>query len=238
MQLDIALTPTLYVQHPMRRRPHTAVVVDVLRATTTICAAFQAGAREVVPLNSLESLADFERDGFITAAERGGRKVGNATLGNSPTEYMQLDLAGARIAFSSTNGTVALFDAAGADRVLIGCFANLGALVQRLLHQSHDVVVVCSGWQLDFSLEDTLFAGALAQRLLDSGSYAAHSDSVSMALELYRVAADNLYDYCLRGTHIQRLQGMNYDADVRFALRPDTCPLVPELRDGRITCQQ
>ena len=77
---------------------HTTVAVDVLRATTAICAAFQSGVKEVVPLDSLEPLSEFHKNGYLRAAERGGRKIGEAECGNSPTEYLTMDLRGQRIA--------------------------------------------------------------------------------------------------------------------------------------------
>ena len=137
------------------------MAVDVLRATTAICAAFQAGAECIVPLDSLEALEPYRAQGFLRAAERGGRKIGDAEYGNSPTEYMSTDLHGKRIAYSTTNGTVSILRGGDADRTLVGCFANIDALSERLLAQPQDLVILCSGWKNDFSIEDTLFAGAL-----------------------------------------------------------------------------
>ena len=110
-QIELSLTPALYEWRTLKQG-HTTVAVDVLRATTAICAAFQAGAECIVPLDSLEALEPYRAQGYLRAAERGGRKIGDAEYGNSPTEYMSTDLHGKRIAYSTTNGTVSICAAA------------------------------------------------------------------------------------------------------------------------------
>lgn len=235
--IELCLSPALY---PFRtlQQGHNAVAVDVLRATTAVCAAFMAGAEEVVPLLSLDELESYRQQGYLRAAERGGKKIDNAECGNSPTEYLTMDLHGQRLAYSTTNGTVCILKAADADHTWVGSFANIGALTQKLLSAPHPLVIVCSGWKNSCSVEDTLFAGALCQRLIDSGCYASTDDAVQMALDLWQSACHDPYQYALhKASHVQRLLafGPQAAADIEFAFRPDTCPLVPELHDGRLT---
>lgn len=224
MKIEVILSPTLY-DGRLLQEPCTAVAVDVLRATTAICTMFAAGAREVVPLTSLEALKGYGEKGYLIAAERGGRKVEGAMLGNSPTEYGRMNLEGARIAFSSTNGTVSITRAIGNNRVAAGAFANIGALCRWILQKEDDVVVVCSGWKGDPSLEDTLFAGALICKLGDKAAPA--NDAANMAVDLYRLAQNDVEGYCKKATHVHRLLGMNYGDDIHFAFQKDTCPMVP-----------
>lgn len=236
-QIELSLSPALYGFRTLTRC-HTTVAVDILRATTAVCAAFQAGAEEVAPLDSLDSLDAYRRRGWLRAAERGGRKVDGAECGNSPTEYLSMDLRGRRLAYSTTNGTVCILRGGDADRTLAGAFANIGRLTRLLLDEPQDLVILCSGWLNDFSLEDTLFAGALCRRLLDSGRYASSHDAVRIALMLWDACQDDPYGACLRdASHVRRLAGFGAQADIEFAFRCDTCPVVPRLHpDGILRC--
>ena len=213
-QIELSLTPALYEWRTLKQG-HTTVAVDVLRATTAICAAFAAGAEEVVPLDSLEALEAYRHKGYLRAAERGGQKVGDAEYGNSPTEYMASDLHGKRMAYSTTNGTVSILRGSDADRTLVGCFANLDAVTQLMIEQPQDLVILCSGWKNDFSVEDTLFAGVLCRKLLSSGQYTSHNDAVMMAMALWDSCDGDPYHFSLRyASHVQRLIGFGAEADM------------------------
>lgn len=228
MQIEVSLSSALYGLRQLQG-DHVAVAVDVLRATSSICAAFQAGAEEIVPLSTLDGLGAFAARGYVVAAERGGRKVEGADAGNSPTEYAAMDLRGRRLVFSSTNGTLAILAARCARRLYAGAFANLGALTRRLAEEPEaDVVVVCSGWKGDPCIEDTLLAGALIERLEGAvKELRLVNDGAMMALDLWRSVEGALYDHCLKATHVHRLQGFGADDDVRWCLQADTCSVVP-----------
>ena len=236
-RIELSLTPALYDWRSIKQH-HTVVAVDVLRATTAICAAFASGVEEIVPLDNLEALDHYRQQGYLRAAERGGKKVDGAECGNSPTEYLAMDLHGQRIAYSTTNGTVCILRGSDADRTLVGCFANISALTETLLQEPQDLVILCSGWKNDFSIEDTLFAGALCQRLIQSGQYTSSHDPVHMAIDLWNLCHNDPHAYCLQhASHVKRLQGFGESAnrDIAFAFRQDTCPLVPYLHDGVLT---
>lgn len=232
MRIEVSLSPALYPFRTLKDH-HVTVAIDVLRATTAVCAAFQAGCRQVVPLNSLEALEPYRTMGYAIAAERGGKKLPGSDYGNSPTEYMACNMSGVRLAYSTTNGTVSILRAADADLTLVGAFANLDALSQRLREEGRDVVLLCSGWQNDFCLEDTLVAGALVERLSDCA--VPHGDAAAMALALWRAAGGDPAAYCRNATHVHRLQGFGADADIDFAFQQNTCPVVPVLKEGRLT---
>ena len=235
MRIEVSLSPALY---PFRtiRSGHTTVAIDLLRATSAVCAAFQAGCREVVPLDSLEALEPYRTEGYAIAAERGGKKLPGSDYGNSPTEYLRCDMSGVRLAYSTTNGTVCILRGADADTTLVGAFANLTALAERLRKDGRDTVLLCSGWQNDFCIEDTLVAGAQLERLADVAT--PHGDAAQMALALWQVAKENPYEYCRRCTHVHRLEGFGAGEDVVFAFRQDTCPVVPVLIDGKLKCEK
>ncbi len=226
--IELILSPELYSIRELQNN-HASVAVDILRATSAICAAFSAGASEIVPLNSLEALEPFRKLGYVIAAERNGKKVDGALCGNSPTEYLTMNLVGKRLAYSTTNGTVSILKASESERLYVGAFANLSTLAQRLLADTiPDIVILCSGWKGTPSIEDTIFAGALIEKLMQSNSsFSLQNDAAMMALDLWGTAKSDLYAYCNKATHVARLRRLNYENDIRWALKPDTCPLVP-----------
>lgn len=234
MLLEVSLTPALYPYRTLTSH-HATVAIDVLRATTAVCAAFHAGCREVVPLDSLEALEPYREQGYAIAAERGGHKLPGSDYGNSPTEYMSKDMRGVRLAYSTTNGTISILRGADAELTLVGAFANLDVLCRRLEEEGRDVVLLCSGWQNDFCLEDTLVAGAIIEKLTTQDSvHEAVGDAAHMAVALWRQAGGNPFDYCREASHVHRLQGFGpqAQADIEFAFRQNTCSVVPMLKKG------
>lgn len=229
-RIETSLSPALYDWRTIKEH-HTTVAIDILRASTAICAAFRVGVQEIVPLNSLEQLKGFREKGYLLAAERNGEKIDNAECGNSPTEYLSKELTCKRLAYSTTNGTVCVLRAADADRTLVGCFSNISVLAEKLITEPQDVVLLCSGWKNGISLEDTLFAGALSSQLIASETYTSIDDATTMAINLWNEAAQNAYEYCQKATHVQRLLRLNYEKDIRYAFVPDTCNIVPILND-------
>lgn len=235
MRIEVSLSPALYPYRTIREH-HATVAIDLLRATTAVCAAFQAGCSSVVPLDTLEDLLPYRELGFKLAAERGGKKVGDAEYGNSPTEYLRHDMSGIKLAYSTTNGTVTILCGADADITLVGSFSNLTALCERLQKENMDIVLLCSGWQQDFCIEDTLVAGAIIEKLSTLNSQISiHGDAATMAYAMWQLAKDDPYEYCQRCTHVHRLYGLGAAEDVRFAFRQDTCPVVPVLKNGILT---
>lgn len=232
MKIEVSLTPALY---PFRTLTsgHVTVAIDVLRATSAVCAAFQAGCDTVVPLDTLEGISRYRSHGYLIAAERGGKKVDGAEYGNSPTEYLSNDMHGVKLAYSTTNGTISILRGADADITLVGAFANLSALCEYLKRENKDTVLLCSGWQNDFCIEDTIVAGAIIERLQGVGE--AHGDAANMAQALWQMAKGCPYDFCQRCTHVHRLESFGAQADIEFAFRQDTCPVVPILRNGELT---
>ena len=236
MNIEVVLSPLHYDARILKHH-HATVAVDILRATSSICAAFAAGVDEIVPLDSLEPLPSYAGLGYLVAAERGGKKLQGAACGNSPTEYMSMTLTGCKLAYSTTNGTVSILRSADANHSYVGAFANITALARTLLAEEN-VVVLCSGWEGEPSLEDTVFAGALVARLRQMGCVIELvNDAAMMACDLWQLAAADPLAYCSRATHVHRLErfGDVARADIRWAFKSDTCSLVPVLRDGRLT---
>jgi len=228
ISIELTLSPLLYAVR-QTEKTHSVVAVDVLRATSAICAAFAAGAQSIVPLDSLEALANFRKLGYTLAAEREGKKVEGATCGNSPTEYLGMDLHGQRLAYSTTNGTRSILCARDAERLYIGAFANLDALSTRIVSDTPELpmVILCSGWKGDPCIEDTLFGGALIASLRRKTDIELVGDAATMAETLWNHTHDDLLNYCQQASHVGRLQKLGYQRDIEWSLQVDTCQLVP-----------
>ena len=232
--LDICFSPELLPLFDLKGK--VAVVVDVLRATSSIVTALASGVTHLVPFSELAECRAMAAQGYLTAAERDGRQAEGVDLGNSPFGYLDgvVPVQGRAVAITTTNGTRALHLSAAADAIVVGAFLNLGAVADYLRRLNKDVVVVCAGWKGHFCLEDTLFGGALAARLqadFDTTS----SDATLAALDLWAAAAPDLAGYLLRSAHVRRLNHLEAHQDMEFCIRQDEYNLVPVFRDGHIS---
>jgi 2-phosphosulfolactate phosphatase len=208
------------------------VVIDVLRATTSMCVALDHGAEHIVPVASVEECAALKAQGYLAAAERNGQTVEGFEFGNSPYSFMH-DLRGKRLAMTTTNGTQAIAAAHAAEHLVIGAYVNISALAEWLLQLAAPrVILLCSGWKNNPNLEDSSFAGALAERLL--GHYTAGDDATVLATSLYRTALVAPRRFLDRSSHFARLISLGLQRDAKYCLRADTHPVVPILRQGQL----
>jgi 2-phosphosulfolactate phosphatase len=208
-------------------------VVDILRATSCMTTAFAHHIHSITPLAKLPECLALKGEGYLTAGERDGKKVEGFDLGNSPFEYMDPQLKGKKIAFTTTNGTQAIAKSIGAHDIIIGSFLNLSAVVQYLRRAPNNVLIVCSGWKGKVNLEDTVFAGALVENLKDDFDHAC--DAPMIAQRLYASARNNLKEFLKDSSHIKRLQRLNIQKDIDFCLTEDQYDVVPVIRENRIT---
>lgn len=228
--IDVCLSPDLMHLYPVHDR--SVVVVDILRATSCMTTALAFGIESILPVATLDEALSLKSEVTFTAGERDGKKVDGFDLGNSPFEYMQPHLKGKNIAFTTTNGTQAIVKSLGAIEVVIGSFLNIGRVVRHLENTETNILVVCAGWKGKFNLEDTLFAGALVERLQDSLKPAC--DAPLAAAHLYRSAATNILDFLKNSSHVQRLARLGIEKDIAFCLMPDQYDVLPVLRDGAL----
>ena len=142
--LDVVLTPNLLTLYPLQGK--VVVVIDVLRATTTMTVALDQGAAKVIPVESIEECLSYkDKPNHILAGERGGQKVEGFNYGNSPFEFMDGVVNGKTLVLTTTNGTRAITMASSAKEVLIGGFLNFSALTRWLINESSDTILLCSG---------------------------------------------------------------------------------------------
>ncbi len=220
---------------PERLAGGVAVVVDVLRATTTVVHALAAGCVAVRPCAAAEearALADALPAGkVLLGGERDGRPLPGFDLGNSPLEYTCARCAGATLVLTTTNGTRALLHAAAAGRVLAAAFVNFSAVCEQLRRAVGPVHVVCAGNAGEVALEDVLLAGALVDFLASAGPVAL-DDGARLAWAAFEAHAADLPAALAQGAGGAHLLALGYEDDLRAAARVDRFHLVPELRHG------
>lgn len=210
------------------------VIIDVLRATTSMCVAFGNGARSMIPVVSLEEAREYQKAGFLAAAERNGEQKDGFDFGNSPYSFMSERIHGKDIAMSTTNGTKALNAARELNpiSIYVGSFANLTVLADHLIELNKNVVLVCSGWKDRINLEDTIFAGAMVRKL--RSHFFLKEDAALIAETLYRAANRRKRYYLVNSSHFNRMMHLKIQKDVKYSLRRDTHPVLPKLIGDRL----
>ncbi len=232
-KLEVCFSPLLYDKY---HKPDSIVVVcDVLRATTSICTAFANGATEIYPVQSVEQARAYKQQGFTVAAERDGVTLDFADFGNSPFNFTRSRVEGRQLAYSTTNGTKAIFLGKDTKGVVVGAFINLSAVARYLQQQQSDVLVLCSAWKGKFCLEDTLFAGALTEQLLSSKQpFETECDSAFAALDLWSLAKPDLLGYIQKAAQRERLRKLGLDDVFEYCFTPDLSDIVPILERERL----
>jgi 2-phosphosulfolactate phosphatase len=232
MKISVASVPREFAGS----QPGSAVIViDVFRASTTIAAALAGGARFVLPVADVEQamkLAEPYADSeVLLGGERECQRIEGFQLGNSPREYTREVVAGKVIVFTTTNGTQALAAAKDAAAVLIGSFVNFSAVADAVA--GHDsVTILCAGNNGRLSLEDFACAGGLVNRLAKGESRL--NDAALAARATYKNLKTDLGRTLTATEHALRLAELGFRADLDFALKVDSVPVVPRLNEGRI----
>ncbi|MEY3439130.1 MAG: hypothetical protein RL265_1715 [Bacteroidota bacterium] len=230
--VEVCFTPGEYAYY--KDDYEIVVVIDVLRATSAICAAFDNGIKAIIPVPTVEEAWEYKQKGYLAGAERKGQIVEGFDFGNSPFSYMNEELRGKEVVLTTTNGTKSLDVAKDAETVVIGSFLNLDALSLWLSKQDKNVLCLCSGWQDKFNLEDTICAGAISEFLINTGNFTSVEDSSIAAKYLYLSAKDNYLGYLKSSSHRRRLKNLNLNEDIKYCLTPNQTAVIPILRDGKL----
>jgi 2-phosphosulfolactate phosphatase len=217
----------------------TVVVIDVLRSSTSICAALMAGAKGVIPTAGAgeagEMWAKIGSDSGVLAGERDGVKIENFSLGNSPSEFTDETVGGKSVVMTTTNGTSIFSKVHGAGVILSGALTNVSAVSRRVADIGKDVVIVCSGLEGGFSIEDTIAGGMLINKLITvHNKDLSFNDAASLALLLYRTNKTAIRQAVRQGEHGRFLASVGFAQDVETATEIDSMPVVPVLKDGRL----
>jgi 2-phosphosulfolactate phosphatase len=231
LSVEVCLSPRLY-EFKLTKENFIVVIVDILRATTSICAAFAHGVEKIIPVAGVEKAREFKEKGYLVACERDGEVLDFADVGNSPSDFLADSFKGETIAYSTTNGTKAINLASDAHKIVIGSFTNVSALANWLSMQNKNIVVLCAAWKSLFNLEDSLFAGALSEKLLDMKNFTTECDSVKASLDLWSLAKKDLAGYLSKSSHRNRLKHLVTDEDFSYTLTTDSNKVIPVFVDG------
>lgn len=231
--LEVCLSPALL--HLYNTKGAVVVIIDIFRATSTITAALHNGAKSVVPVASVKECIELGQQipDSLTAGERDGKVAEGLQYGNSPLEYPASFIKDKTLVLTTTNGTRLLHMVQDAAEIVIGSFLNLSVLCDYLLAQNKNVLLGCASWKDKFNLEDTLFAGAVIDRIGDS--FEINCDAARGARHLHRATGSGNYiEFLKDSSHYKRLSAYGLQHDMEYCSTPDLHPVVPRLHGNEI----
>ncbi len=233
--LYTCLSPSLLHLYPVS--DSIVVIIDVLRATSTIATALHNGAKNIIPVDSVPDCIRIGKDiGAITAGERDGKIAEGLQHGNSPFEYGKDFIEGKTLVLTTTNGTKLLHmaHAQQAKEIITGSFPNISSVVNYLLQKNTNVILACAAWKDKVNIEDSLFAGAVTNRI--KSQFDIQCDSTQMVDFLYNAAKPDLYEFMKdrNATHYHRLTKFHLEKDIHYCLTDDGAPSLPYYEDGKL----
>lgn len=236
MDAEVFLTHSTISEGDVQGR--TVVVIDVLRACSTIVTALDRGARAVMPVLDMAQAgkiaSNLDPDVYRLGGERGGEKIEGYHLGNSPREYTQEVVKGRDVILNTTNGTQALEKAKGADHLVAASFLNAERVANFVRQTTNAITIVCAGRQNRIALEDTLCAGLLLDRLWDGREPYPVSDSAHTAYTLYHTDQEDLENALRGANHAERLVQQDYEEDLDYCFQVDEIPVLPYYTENRM----
>ncbi|MEO7801643.1 MAG: 2-phosphosulfolactate phosphatase [Ginsengibacter sp.] len=233
--LYTCLSPALLHSYPVS--DSIVVIIDVLRATSTIASAIFNKAESVIPVTSVEEcIAIGSKDNYITAGEREGKVAEGLTYGNTPFQYTKSFVLGKTLVLTTTNGTKLLHQALdkNAAGIITGSFANLSAVSNYLIAEQRPVILACAAWKDKVNIEDTLFAGAVISRIKDH--FQIDCDSSKIAETLYAAARGDMFTFMKENdaSHYHRLMNYGLEKDIRYCLSTDLANVLVIFKDGKL----
>jgi 2-phosphosulfolactate phosphatase len=233
--LQTSLSPALLHLHEVNNS--IVVIIDVLRATSTIATALFNGAKYIIPVDNVpRCIAWGKQIECVTAGERDGKVAEGLEYGNSPFEYPREFIGGKTLVLTTTNGTKLLHMAIkkGAKEIITGSFPNLSAVCDHLLSYNKNVVLACAAWKDRINLEDSLFAGAVISRVKEH--FYINCDSSMMAESIYESAKENLFEFMKtkNASHYHRLSNYGLEKDIQYCLTTDVANILPFYEDGKL----
>lgn len=229
-KLETCFSPALY--EPENHVDSIVVIIDILRASSAIVTAFANGVAKIIPVADANEAKEYKSKRYLVAAERDGYVLDFADFGNSPFNFTRDKVEGKTIVYSTTNGTGIINLASGSYMTLIGSFLNIGAITGFLLKQDRNVLLFCAGWKNKFNLEDTVCAGAIAEKLIESNLYSTICDSTNGAMDIWSVASRDLSGYIEKSAQRIRLRDKKLDECIEYCLTFDTTNKIPVMKNG------
>ncbi|MEX0608759.1 MAG: 2-phosphosulfolactate phosphatase [Balneolaceae bacterium] len=235
--LDVYFSVQAFQEEELRGK--TAVIIDVLRASSSITTALSNGAKKIIPVadmsDAMKIATTMDQRDYLLCGEKNGSKIEGYHLGNSPSEYTKEVIKGKTLIFNTTNGTKAIKKSALANEVYIGSFLNQQSILDALKDHDDEVVLVCSGWQGRLSIEDTLFAGALVHQLSGGKLPDNAKDGAKVAFGLFEKFGDDLEGAISQSDHAKRLIQLVSQDDIKFCCKVNEFNVLPGMRDGILT---
>ncbi len=237
VRIDVALVPQ---EIEGKNLEHvTAIVIDVLRASTCIANAIANGCDGVIPTVSVEEAMDisraYARDDYLLCGERKNEKIDGFDLGNSPLEYISDRVQGKKLIMTTTNGTRAIRTAKTAPCVIIGGFWNISACCKPALALDRDILIVCAGQNGRFAMEDAICAGGFADKLSSlTDARVEETDGCLTARLLYNTFRERLEEALFQSAHGRNLINTGFGEDVKAAAVTDCVEVVPVFHEGHI----
>ncbi len=235
MKVDAIATASNAKNHSFINK--NIVIVDVLRATTTMIQACNNNCSNITPCLSIAKAKDIAAkitDEKLLGGERKGIKIKGFNLSNSPLEYTSEKVKNKHIIITTTNGTKALHYASPAHHIYIGAFINAKSVAHKLLEENKDIVIICAGTDGKFSLEDISCAGLIIHYLTMQAADLFLTDLAIAAHSLYTSNSQNLKDWISQATHYQTLTNLGLQKDIEFCLTINKYHIVPEYKNGLI----
>jgi 2-phosphosulfolactate phosphatase len=222
-------------------RDKIVVVIDVLRASSTIVTALMNGAKAVIPVADMGEASkismNVDSDNYLLCGEKDGEKIEGYDLGNSPLEYSEDVVKGKTLIFNTTNGTKAIKKTLGSSQVFIASFLNVSTVVKQLSEVNKEIVLVCAGWKGRLAFEDMLLAGNIIHDLCDGSLGDDSKDGAKVAFSLYDRYGKDIAAVIHKSNHAMRLKEIVGADDVDYCCQIDTTDILPRLHEGMITLQ-
>lgn len=235
MQIQVCLTPDLLPHFDLKDK--IVVIIDILRATSCITTALACGVKGIIPVRQVEDCKKLQQEGYLAAAERGGQKVEGFDLDNSPFSYQNPDLKGKVIALTTSNGTLAIDLSKNiAKEILIGSFLNQRTLTDYLIASKQNIILFCAGWKGKENLEDTFFAGAVIEDLLNANFILAN-DGAIISRAVFHVGRNQYKKFLSKSSHYQRLMGFGLEKDIDFCIKPNQYAILPKLKENLLVIE-
>jgi len=240
MKLGVFATENSILEKGLKEK--AAVVIDVLRATSTIVTALANGCREVIPVMEIEEAVNmaknYDKNAFLLAGERGNVAINGFHLSNSPLEFTRETVEGKTIIITTTNGTRAIRRAYEAEEVVIGCMLNARAVAEHLCNQNKDVVILCAGTEGKFSLDDVMTAGMIAFDMCSRRNDIELDDLAFASKYMYEINKNDINAFLSNTYHYKRLKEAGFEDDIKYCLQNDVISIVPHYENGIIKNKQ
>lgn len=235
--LDVFFSAQSFQENELRDK--SVVVIDVLRATSTIVTALMNGAKGVIPVSDMGEASrisqSVDSDNYLLCGEKDGTKIDGYDLGNSPLEYNSEVVKEKTLIFNTTNGTKAIKKSLGSAKIYMASFLNLSAIVDALAAEDNEIVLLCAGWKGRLALEDMLLAGNIIYNLGGGQLPDDANDGAKVAFGLYEKYSDDIKSVIFQSNHAQRLIDVVGTEDLDYCCQTDITDQLPILHDGIIS---